>query len=178
MAIGNYLLEIAKQRDILKENLASKEVSVEGCETFNSLISKIPEISVTEKTGVQNGVWTPTITCDSFSLTGLKFIPAKLAICCEDVLTKNYTSVAEYINIALLNIELSLAEIQIIKNSAETGIVVETGDVSADIIIEESDGLYSLTVSFTKTNETLDIPYSFKANASHVWCVSEEGWLI
>lgn len=178
MAIDNYLKEIARQRDILKENLAAKEVSVVGCETFNSLISKIPEITTTQKTGAQNGVWTPTVTCDTFSLTGLKFIPAKLALCCEDVLTRNFPAATQHINIALLSIELTTAEIKMIKAGETSGVEVVTGDISADITVEENGGLYSITISFSETNKTADIPYDFKANASHVWCVSEEGWLI
>jgi len=178
MAIAQYLQEIEKQRNLLKENLAEKEVAVEGADTFNSLISKIPEIPIKQKTDAQNGVWTPTVTSDSFSLKGLKFLPAKLAVCCEDVLTKNFNSVAEHINIAILNVELTAKEVELIKNDIQTGITVETEDIAADITVEKNGNLYNLSVSFAETNKTVAVPYRFKANASHVWCVSEEGWLI
>jgi len=178
MAISKYLQEIHNQRNLLKESLAEKEVSTEGCETFNSLIAKIPEIPTSQKIGAQNGVWTPTVTSDVFSLKGLKFLPAKLAICCEDVLSKTFNAVSAHINIAILNAQLTKKEIEMIKNDLENGVTLETDGVAADIVVEKSNGLYNLSISFVETNKTAEVPFKFKANASHVWCVSEEGWLI
>lgn len=178
MAINDYLQVIAAQRDLLKNNLIEKNVSVEDCNTFNQLTPKVLEITTDSKTGAQNGVWTPTITTEFFSVTELTFIPAKLAICCEDVLTKTLTSITDHINIAVLNIELSAKEISMIENSAETGVTLNPSNTNVDVTITEQDGIYSITVDFTALNETLETPYKFKANASHVWCVSQEGWLI
>lgn len=178
MAINDYLQVIAAQRDLLKNNLIEKNVSVDGCSTFNQLTPKVLEIITDSKTGAQNGVWTPTLTAESFTVTGLDFIPAKLAICCEDILTKTLTSVTDHINIAILNIELTAKEISMIENSAETGVTLNPDETNVDIVITEQDGIYSVTVDFSTLNETLEIPYKFKANASHLWCVAQEGWLI
>lgn len=178
MAISDYIAVIAQQRDILKENLKAQNINVEDCDTFNQLTPKVLDIVTDSKTGAQNGVWTPTVTADTFSLSGLEFLPAKLSICCEDVLTKNFTSVTNHINIAILNIEFNSKEIDIIKNNVETGVVVDTSGISADVIVEKSNELYSIKISFAEINKTLDMPYNFKANASHIWCVAEEGWLI
>lgn len=178
MAISDYITVIAQQRDILKENLKTQNIDVEGCDTFNQLTPKVLDIVTNSKTGAQNGVWTPTITADTFYLSGLDFLPSKLSICCEDVLTKNYTAVTDYINIAILNIELTSKETDIIKNGMGTGVAVDTSGISADVTVENINGLYSIKISFEQINSTLDTPYSFKANASHIWCVAEEGWLI
>lgn len=178
MAINDYLAVIAQQRDILKENLEKKNVDVTECNTFNQLTPKVLEIVTDSKTGAQNGVWTPTVTCDTIKFTGLSFIPSKLAVCCEDVLTKNYTAATDHINIAILSIELDSKETENIQNGVQAYVVEDTGDVSADITVEETNGLYSITVSFAETNTSTQIPYYFKANASHIWCVAEKGWLI
>ena len=178
MAINEYLTVIAEQRDILKDNLKKKKIDVENLNTFNELTPKVLDIITDSKTGAQNGVWTPTLTTDTIKFSGLEFIPAKLAICCEDVLTKNYTSATYHINIAILNIELTNKETEIIQSGVQTGVAVDTSGNSADVTVEESGGLYSITVSFSETNKTAEIPYYFKANASHIWCVAEKGWLI
>ncbi len=178
MAIMDYLQVIAEQRDLLRNNLIQKRVAVDGCETFNQLTPKILEVPTSSKDGAQNGVWTPTLTAESFTVTALPFIPAKLAICCEDILTKNMTSVNDHINIAVLNIELSSAEISMIKNSSQTGIVIESDGIDVDLTVSEQNGLYTVTVDFTDVNKTLETPYKFKANASHIWCVAEEIWLL
>ncbi|MGI6279435.1 MAG: hypothetical protein ACOYJS_02620 [Acutalibacteraceae bacterium] len=178
MAISDYLSEIKRQRDLLKTNLKLKNVYVENCTTFNQLTKKVAEIQITAKTGVQNGVWTPTVAVEAFSLSGLNFVPAKLAIFCEDILTNSYNSATEHINIALLNIELTRKEIELLKNGGDTGIIFDPSGFSADITLEETNGLYSVTVSFEEINRDLEIPYKFKANASHVWCVAQEGWLV
>ena len=93
-------------------------------------------------------------------------------------MTKSYNSTLNAINVALLNLELSKAEQEIIKSGRDIGIVVETGDITVDVNVESSNGKYGICVSFAQANESLDIPYKFKANASHVWCVAEEGWLV
>ena len=178
MPITDYLKVIAEQRDILKESISEKGIDVVGLTTFNQLTPKIAEIKVENKLGAQNGVWTPTVTAEEFRLTGLTFIPARLSVFCEDVLTKTLSSVTEHINIALLNIELSSREIELIKNEASSGVSFETQGISANITVEENGGLYSVIVSFAEVNSTLDVPYKFKANASHCWCVAEEMWLI
>ncbi len=178
MAINDYISVIAEQRDNLKNNLKAKNVYIDGCDTFNQLIPKVLDVTVESKTGAQNGVWTPTVTCDSLKISGLRFIPAKMAVCCEDILTKNYTSVTSHINIAILNIELTAKETSLIQNGSTTGIAVDQTGFTADVIVEESNGLYSITLSFEEINKTTETPYYFKANSSHIWCVAEKGWLI
>lgn len=179
MAISDYLKAIENQRDRLKTNLKSRDVFVGDCNTFNKLIPKVLEIKGgVEKNGAQNGVWTPTATTDKFSLFGLPFIPSKLAICCESVFTTNYTAVTDHINIALLNIEFTSDEISMLKQGAGGNIEIQVSGAAADIIFEEVEGLYNVTVSFSETNKTLTMPYKFKANASHVWCIAEEGWMV
>lgn len=177
MAVMDYLAEIAALREVFQQKLTEKSVDITGCTTYNQLIEKVGEISVSQKTGLQNGVWTPTVTTDSFSLTGLDFVPAKLAICCSDVLTHTYSSPQQNINIGLLNIELSGTEVNMLR-SGEAGVTVEAGDTTAEISVEAANGLYAVTVSFSECNQTRQQKYRFKANASHIWCIAEEGWLI
>lgn len=177
MAISDYIKVIAEQRDQLKSNLATKNVFVGNCTTFNQLIPKVLDVRSNEKMGAQNGVWTPTVTVDTFSLSGLSFIPSKLAICCESTFTAGYTSITNHVNIALLNIEFTTSEVAMLEQSGGN-IAIQTSGISADIIFEEVDGLYNVTVSFAEVNKTLETPYKFKANASHVWCIAEEGWMV
>ena len=177
MAINDYIKVMGEQRDLLKSNLQRKNVFVGDCATFNQLIPKVLDIQSNEKIGAQNGVWTPTVTADTFSLSGLSFIPSKLAICCETVFTQNLTSITDHINIALLNIEFTNSEISMIHQSGGN-IAIQTSGISADIVFEEVDGLYNVTVSFEEVNKKATTPYKFKSNASHVWCIAEEGWMV
>ena len=135
MAINDYLKVINEQRNKLKENLELKNVFVENCTTFNQLIPKVLNIQTGEKIGAQNGVWTPTVTADTFSLSELSFIPSKLAICCESVLTTNYTSITDHINIALLNVEFTSNDIAMLKQNSGGAIEIQTSGISADISI-------------------------------------------
>ena len=94
------------------------------------------------------------------------------------MLTKSYSSITNHINIAILNIELDSKETDIILNGISTGIAMDQTGNAADIVVEKLNGLYSISLSFAELNKSAEIPYYFKANASHIWCVAEKGWLI
>ncbi len=169
-----YLSSLKILRNQLAKNISAKGVSAFENERLNTLVPKVLDISGAED--VAKGSWMPLASVEEFKVENINFLPARVAVSCDEVLNGSITSTKDYTVVALLNInEIDGSKtLYPVKDNA-----LGTDDaVEVQVEITENNGTYSVLISFVEANQKLLAPYKFKANYAYNWVISSEGWEI
>lgn len=172
--LSEYLLSLKILRNQLAHNISAKGISAFENERLNTLVPKVLQINGSQN--VAKGSWMPLVTVDEFKIDNIKFLPARIAICCDEVLNGEVTSTKEYNIAALINIsEINGSKtVYSIKDNSLSG----ENTVDVEVSIAENNGMYSVLLSFGGTNLNTSVPYKFKSNHTYNWVISAEGWEI
>lgn len=176
MTTEKLLAELVNQKAEMTDRLKNKGISILEDEKFNTLIPKISDIY--QREGCAYGEQMPLFNSDTFTITNLPFKPTRIAISCDSVLTNSLDQTDEYIYVALLNVD-KLTDNETIYQLDNGQLYGGSGvNVVADVTITETDGVYSVTVSFATLNADSLIQYIFKGGELHQWVASSEDWIL
>ncbi len=180
MAIDNstaeYIQGLINNQQQLAENLNTMGVSASSSERFDGLIPKV--LNIPTRVGIVSDVWMPVSNSTEYIIENINFIPAKIAMACDDILNKGDNMVVPNTNlIAIFNVDFPLDSTQLMELDANGKVVIE--NFSSNVIVtvtQQANGNYSVTVSLTELNQVAATPYCFKGGYEHVWLITDEGW--
>ena len=173
---AEYIQGLTDNLSQLAENLNAMGVSASISERFDGLIPKI--LAIPTRVGIATDTWTPISNSTEFVIENIPFIPAKIAIACDDVLNYGYDMVVPNSNIiAILNVDFPMDSTRLIELNQNGQVVIEEFTSNAVVTVEQqSEDNYKVTLSLTELNAVSALPYYFKGGYEHTCVITDEGW--
>ena len=126
--------------------------------------------------GVEYGEWFPISSTDTFTISGIPFIPVKIGVSCES-LFNNRIVAPKTIHIALLNTELNDNTTNIYQLNSDNELVFSSDTSEAEITLTKAaNNNYSISISFESHNQNAENKILFRGGLEHMWVVSSEEW--
>ncbi len=170
---ADYLNDLSQNVNRLAETLNNKGVNASADEGLSALVGKVGRIH----SEVVYGEWVPLESTDTFSVSGIPFLPAKIGISCEQAMTSKIVAAGK-LHVGLLNAEFTEEEINLYLNDSGT-MQYEFSDANAEIsVLQAEDGAYSVSVSFAAHNSSSDSMWLFRHSLPHMWVISSEVWKV
>lgn len=160
----------------LAENLNAMGVSASASERFDGLIPKV--LNIPTRVGIATDSWLPISNTTEYTIENIEFVPAKIAMACDDVLNNGSNMVVPNKNlIAILNVDFPMDSTKLLELNEKGQVVVENYNSNVIVtIIQQENGLYGLHLSLEELNIVAATPYCFKGGYEHTWVITDEGW--
>lgn len=173
---AEYIQGLVNNKKQLADNLNTMGVSASVSERFDDLIPKVLQIPT--RVGITTDVWLPVSNSTEYTIENIPFVPAKIAMACDDVLNNGSNMVVQGTNlIAIFNVDFLMDSTQIIELNEKGKVVIENYNSNVFVTIEQqNNGFYSLTLSLEELNIASTTPYCFKGGYEHTWVITDEGW--
>lgn len=180
MAIDNntakYIQGLINNQEQLAANLTAMGVAASASERFDALVPKVLEIPHTQ--GIVSNVWIPVSNATEYVIENITFVPAKIAMSCDDVLNRGSNMVVPNTNlIAILNVDFPLDSTQLMELNDSGQVVIE--NFSSNVIVtitKQADGNYRVALSLEELNAVAPTPYCFKGGYEHNWVITSQEW--
>ena len=173
---AEYIQGLINNQKRLAENLNTMGVSASYSERFDALVEKVLEIP--HQAGIISDTWLPVNNATEYVIENITFIPAKIAMSCDDVLNNGENMVVQNTNlIAVLNVDFPLDNTQLIELNENGYVVIE--NFSSGVIVtitEQEDGNYTVSLSLTELNAVSSMQYRFKGGYEHNWVITSAEW--
>lgn len=171
---ADYLNSLSQNVNSLAETLNNKGVEASADEGLTALVKKVDRIHGE----VVYGEWVPLESTDTFSVSGIPFLPVKIGISCEQVITSNIVANGK-MHVGLFNTELEDGEINRLYLNDSGTLQYVFDDTSAELEISQAeDGTYSVSVSFAARNSLSNDMWLFRHSLPHMWVITSEVWKI
>lgn len=173
---AKYIQGLVNNQKQLADNLNAMGVSASASERFDGLIPKVLQIPT--RVGITTDVWIPVSNSTEYTIENIPFVPAKIAMACDDVLNNGSNMVVQGTNlIAIFNVDFLMDSTQIIELNEKGKVVIENYNSNVFVTIEQqADGFYRLVLSLQELNAVSTTPYCFKGGYEHTWVITDEGW--
>ena len=173
---AEYIQGFINNQKQLADNLNAMGVSASASERFDGLIPKVLQIPT--RLGITTDIWMPISNSTEYTIENIPFVPAKIAMACDDVLNNGNNMVVQDTNlIAIFNVDFLMDSTQVIELNKKGQVVIENYSSNVFITIkQQDDGFYSLTLSLKELNIVSPTPYCFKGGYEHTWVITDEGW--
>ena len=173
---AEYIKGLLNNTQELADNLNAMGVSASASEKFDGLIPKV--LSISRRVGIVSDTWIPVGNSTEYTIENISFLPAKIAMACDDVLNSGDSMVVQGKNlVAIFNVDFPMNATQIIELNENGKVVIESFDSNVLVTVEKQDDeLYKITLSLEELNTVSAIPYCFKGGYEHVWVITDEGW--
>ena len=160
----------------LADNLNAMGVSASSAERFDGLIPKVLQIPT--RVGIITDIWMPVSNSTEYTIENIPFIPAKIAMACDDVLNNGDNMTVQNTNlIAIFNVDFPMDSTHIIELNENGKVIIENYNSNVFVTVEQqSDGFYKLVLSLAELNVVSATPYCFKGGYEHTWVITDEGW--
>ena len=180
MAIDNstaeYIQGLINNQQQLAENLNKMGVSASASERFDGLIPKV--LNIQSRVGIVSDTWIPVSNSTEYIIENINFIPAKIAMACDEVLIRGDNMVVQGTNlIAIFNVDFPMDSTKVIELNEKGQVIVESFNSNVFITVtKQSDDLYKIALSLEELNAVSATPYCFKGGYEHTWVITDEGW--
>ena len=180
MAIDNstaeYIQGLINNQQQLAKNLNQMGVSASASERFDGLIPKVLDIPT--QVGITNNTWLPVSNTTEYTIENIPFIPAKIAMSCDDVLNRGNNMVVQGTNlVAIINVDFPLDSTQIVELTEKSYVIIENFTSNVVVTItQQSDGNYTVNMSLDELNLVSGTPYCFKGGYEHNWVITDKEW--
>ena len=160
----------------LADNLNIMGVSASASERFDGLVPKV--LNIPTRVGIATDSWLPIGNATEYTIENIAFVPAKIAMACDDVLNNGENMVVPNTNlIAILNVDFPMDSTKLLELNEKGHVIVENYSSNVIVtVIQQSDGLYSLKLSLEELNAVAATRYCFKGGYEHTWVITDEGW--
>ena len=173
---AEYIQGLINNQQQLADNLNQMGVYASASERFDGLIPKVLEIPT--RVGIATDSWLPVSNTTEYVIENIAFIPAKIALACDEVLNRGNNMVVSGTNlIAMFNVDFLLDSTQLIELTEKGHVIVENYASNVVITVEkQTNGMYRIVLSLNELNAVSATPYCFKGGYEHVWVITDEGW--
>lgn len=173
---AEYIQGLINNQKQLADNLNAMGVSASAAERFDGLIPKVLQIPT--RVGITTDIWMPVSNSTEYIIENIPFVPAKIAMACDDVLNSGDNMTVQNTNlIAIFNVDFLMDSTQVIELNEKGSVVIENYNSNVFVTVnQQDDGLYSLTLSLEELNMVSPTPYCFKGGYEHTWVITDEGW--
>lgn len=173
---AKYIQGLVNNQKQLADNLNAMGVSASASERFDGLIPKVLQIPT--RVGITTDVWIPVSNSTEYTIENIPFVPAKIAMACDDVLNNGANMVVQGTNlIAIFNVDFLMDSTQVIELNEKGKVVIENYNSNVFVTVEQQDnGFYKLILSLAELNIVAATPYCFKGGYEHTWVITDEGW--
>lgn len=177
----NCLRTLSYYKTRLRGLIRSKGVTADSSDKLDSLINKVNNIK--QRTDVIHGTWNTVTDSDTFTYSGLTFMPARLGISSQQVLSKSALSSEQKTYIGALSIDFNnLVETDPgIFTYDSNGDVIQTdltAAISAVVTTREVGGvtLYDLSISLSEYNESHSPKLLFMNTYEYEFVITSKEW--
>ena len=173
---AEYIQGLINNQKQLADNLNAMGVSASASERFDGLIPKVLQIPT--RVGITTDIWMPVSNSTEYTIENIPFVPAKIAMACDDVLNSGDNMVVQDTNlIAIFNVDFLMDSTQVIELNEKGSVVIENYNSNVFVTVtKQADDLYSLSLSLAELNAVSVTPYCFKGGYEHTWVITDEGW--
>lgn len=173
---AEYIQGLINNQKQLADNLNAMGVSASAAERFDGLIPKVLQIPT--RVGITTDIWMPVSNSTEYIIENIPFVPAKIAMACDDVLNNGDQMVVQGTNlIAIFNVDFLMDSTKIIELNEKGKVVIENYNSNIFVTVEQQDnGFYKLILSLAELNIAAATPYCFKGGYEHTWVITDEGW--
>ena len=173
--IANYVNYLIQEKRHLVGNLVAHGQDVSMDDPWDTLVDAVKHVH----NDIQYGTWTPTTDSNTFTSPGIAFLPAKIAMSCNDVATEG---MKDYVS--LLNIELPKYGAEVGLSQTLSGTVMAAGSSSVMRttvngiavtvgVFRDDEGVYSITITFPEDTTPV---YKFAGGRNYMWVASARSW--
>ena len=174
--IANYVNSLLQEKRHLVDNLVAHGQNVSMDDPWDTLVDAVKHVH----NDIQYGTWTPTSDSNTFTSPGIAFLPAKIALSCNEVATEGMENYVSLLNIELPNYgsEIGLSQTlagtvmsagssAVLTRTTVNGITVTVG------VFRDDEGVYSVTITFP---EDTTPAYKFAGSRNYMWVASARSW--